>query len=159
KVSHSQAREDLQILPLNNEKRLNDFLEVQKQQIPRAARSLPAFYTSAAPYLFSPKSPLRIFVGYVQNKPVATSAAFLDAKTVGIWNVSTLSAFRQKGIGTTMTLHALFSASDFSSHRIGVLVATKEGRSVYEKIGFRGVKDFPIFNKGRLFEQNKEVIW
>jgi ribosomal protein S18 acetylase RimI-like enzyme len=154
KISRPQVREDLQILSLSDKKKLDDFLEVQRQRSPHSARSLTSFYTGAAPYLFSPEAPLKMFIEYAQNKPVATSAAFLDAKTVGIWNVVTLAAFRRRGIGTAMALHALFSVSDSSDRRIGVLVATKEGRSIYEKVGFQKVKDFSFFNKGRFFEQN-----
>jgi ribosomal protein S18 acetylase RimI-like enzyme len=70
----------------------------------------------------------------------------LDENTAGVWDVVTLPQFRRRGIGTDMTLQALFHAFDNFGRRIGVLAAGELGESVYRKIGFQKLKDFYVFN-------------
>lgn len=104
------------------------------------------FYTRAEKHILNSESSLKLFIGYLNDKPVSTSALFVDENVAGVWEVTTLEKFRQKGIATDMTLHALFYAYDKFGHKIGVLTASELGEKVYKKIGFQKIKNFYVFN-------------
>jgi len=51
------------------------------------------------------------YLAYVEGKPVGTTTLFSLMKTGGIFNVGTLKEYRRRGIGTTLTVHALIDSS------------------------------------------------
>jgi ribosomal protein S18 acetylase RimI-like enzyme len=136
----------LEIKLVSNAELLRDFITVYKNLIPSDANAIDEFYTKAAPFILDPKSDLKLFVGFYDGMPAATSALFLQDNVAGVWDVTTLPKFRRKGIGTDMTLHALKYARDLCNCGIGVLTASSDGESVYRKIGFRKIKEFRIAN-------------
>ncbi|MCR4623153.1 MAG: GNAT family N-acetyltransferase [Alphaproteobacteria bacterium] len=125
---------------------LRDFIEVYKQIIPTDENSVEKFYLSSAPFICEKQSLLKLFVGYVNHRPVATGALFLQENIAGVWDITTLSDFRNLGIATNMTYHMLSYAHNLYNCKIGVLTATKSGEKVYRKIGFRKIKEFFVFN-------------
>jgi GNAT superfamily N-acetyltransferase len=98
------------------------------------------------------KQPLKLYLGLLDGKPVATSMYFLGAGVAGVYNVSTLPEARNKGIGLAMTQRPLLEAKKLGYHA-GVLQSSRLGLPVYEKMGFK--------EHGRLsgywwiYEQNK----
>ncbi|MBT5712348.1 GNAT family N-acetyltransferase, partial [Candidatus Poribacteria bacterium] len=68
------------------------------------------FYERAAPALLAPDSPQWFYVGYIDGVAVATSEVTFGGGVAGIYCVSTLEAFRRRGIGTAMTLQPLLDA-------------------------------------------------
>ncbi|MDR1375467.1 MAG: GNAT family N-acetyltransferase [Holosporaceae bacterium] len=150
KLSRGKKCDELQIYPVHDVKRLNDFIQVYQELIPHDASPIEEFYTKASQHILNPKSALKLFVGYLEDQAAATSALFVDENTAGVWDVVTLPQFRRKGIGTDMTLQTLFYAFDNFGYRIGVLTASEDGEPVYRKIGFQKLKDFYIFNVGTL---------
>lgn len=145
-LSRDRRCADLEILQVSNRSVLRDFIGVYQELIPHDADSIGRFYSQAADYIIDPESSLKLFVGYYKGRPVATSALFLHAGVAGVWDVTTLPDFRKKGIGTDMTLSALFCAYDNYKYLIGVLTASADGEPVYRKIGFSKIKDYYIFN-------------
>jgi ribosomal protein S18 acetylase RimI-like enzyme len=139
---------ELQISLVDDAKKLKDFIQIYCELIPHDADAIEMFYERAAEHILNPESSLKLFVGYFHGQPAATSALFMDKNTAGVWDVVTLPQFRRKGIGTDMTLHALFYAFDNFGRRIGVLTASENGEPVYRKIGFQKLKDFFVFNIG-----------
>jgi len=131
---------------VSNAELLREFITVYKNLIPNDASAIDEFYTKASPFILDPNSRLKLFVGFYEGIPVATSALFLQDNVAGVWDVTTLPKFRRKGIGTDMTLHALKYAKDLYGYSIGVLTASADGESVYRKIGFRKIKEFRIAN-------------
>ena len=125
---------------------LRDFVEIYKKIIPNDGNVIEEFYLSAAPFILEKQSSLKLFVGYIDQQPVATGALFLHDDVAGIWDVTTLPDFRNLGIATKMVHHMLFYARDLYNYKIGVLTATKSGEKVYKKIGFQKIKEFFIFN-------------
>lgn len=125
---------------------LRDFIEVYKKIIPADRNSIEKLYLSAAPFIFEKQSSLKLFIGYIDQQPVATGALFLHKDVAGIWDVTTLPDFRNLGIATKMVHHMLFYAHDLYNYKIGVLTATKSGEKVYKRVGFQKIKEFFIFN-------------
>jgi ribosomal protein S18 acetylase RimI-like enzyme len=146
KLSRGKKCDELQIHLVDNAKKLNDFIRIYQELIPHDANVIKIFYERASEHILNPKSSLKLFVGYFQDQPAATSALFMDENSAGVWDVTTLPQFRRKGIGTDMTLRTLFHAFDNFGRRIGVLTASKDGEPVYRKIGFQKLKDFYVFN-------------
>ncbi len=83
---------------------------------------------------------VRAFVGSLDGKPVATSLAVRTGDTVGIYSVATAPEARGRGIGTAMTWHLLRDADP--GWTLAVLQASDMGRPIYERMGFRLVREF-----------------
>jgi ribosomal protein S18 acetylase RimI-like enzyme len=146
KVSREKKVKNLKIFSVDDEQKLIDFIEVYREMGPREFKAVGEFYLTGKKYILDPKSLLKFFVGYLKDRPVATSGLFLDGDAAGVWSVATVPEFRLRGIGTDMTRHALLQAFDNFGYRIGVLAAGELGEPVYRKIGFRKLKDFYVFN-------------
>lgn len=78
---------------------------------------------------------LKFYIGFYEGKAVASSTLFLSNGIAGIYHMATLPVYRNKGIGTRMTLTPLLHARDIG-YRVGVLQATPLGERIYKKIGF-----------------------
>jgi GNAT superfamily N-acetyltransferase len=81
------------------------------------------------------KSPMRLYLGTVDNAPVATVKLFYAAGVAYVGRVVTVPAYRRRGIGTQMTLHAMRAARQ-AGYRIAVLTASPMGVSIYRRLGF-----------------------
>lgn len=136
----------LMIQQVDNEIQLNHFVKVLTDLIPDEKIPIENFYSRSKKHLLTEKSLLKLFVGYLNDKPVATSALFCYAGVAGIWDIVTLPDARRKGIGTDMTLHAL-SAGKNCGFLVGVLTASDEGQFVYRKLGFKPMQQFFVYNK------------
>jgi len=77
------------------------------------------------------------YLAYVEGKPVGTTTLFSLMKTGGIFSVGTLKEYRRRGIGTTLTVHALMDSID-EGNDLHTLQTTKGGDAerLYKKIGF-----------------------
>lgn len=80
---------------------------------------------------------LRCYLAYVEGKPVGTCCLFSLMKTGGIFIVGTLKEYRRRGIGTTLTVHAIMDSID-EGNNLHTLQAEKGGYAerLYRKIGF-----------------------
>lgn len=89
---------------------------------------------SALPY--SPDGPLRMFIGALASKPVATVYVHIVADVATVHYVVTLPEYRRRGIGAAMTEVALREARA-AGCRVAVLTASESGVGVYRRFGFR----------------------
>lgn len=83
------------------------------------------------------KTPWRMFVGYLNAKPVATNMLFNGGGVASVYAVATAPSAQGKGIGAAITLKPLLDARDRDGYKYGVLYSTEMGIKVYERIGFR----------------------
>lgn len=81
-------------------------------------------------------SPQKLFLVYLEGLPIASSLIFCNKNTAGIYFVSTLPAYRNRGIGLALTNFMIRYA-----HSLGlssaILQASEDGLGVYKRAGFR----------------------
>lgn len=94
------------------------------------------FYDLASPILCRPDAPIRLYVGYLGETPVATAGMTVSEGAVGLYGIATLASYRRRGFGTALTLRPLLDARR-EGHSRAVLQASAEGRPVYARLGFR----------------------
>lgn len=83
---------------------------------------------------------LRAYLGSVAGRPVATAMSVRTNDVVGVYSVATLPEARGHGYGTALTWATLADADP--GFRAAVLQASPMGRPVYERMGFRLVREF-----------------
>lgn len=93
------------------------------------------YYASTAAALLRPTAPQWFYVGYLDGEPVAASEVTFGGEVVGLYNISTLAAYRRRGFGLAMTAQPLVDARAAGYH-IGVLQAAAGGVSLYQRLGF-----------------------
>jgi GNAT superfamily N-acetyltransferase len=89
--------------------------------------------------------PWRFWVGYADDRPVSCSAAYTDADVVGVFMVATLPDARGHGYGTALTWAATVAAPELPA----VLLASDDGRPVYERLGYEIVSRFALWERPR----------
>ncbi|HSH79591.1 MAG TPA: GNAT family N-acetyltransferase [Herpetosiphonaceae bacterium] len=94
------------------------------------------FYELAAPALLAEGAPLWLYVGYLGEVPVATAELTVGGAVVGLYNISTLAAYRRRGFGTALTVQPLLDARA-QGYRTAILQAQgSDGVRVYARLGF-----------------------
>jgi ribosomal protein S18 acetylase RimI-like enzyme len=85
-----------------------------------------------------------MFVGYIDDMPVATSAVFLT-DVAGIFDISTHPDYRNKGYGTALFQVAIEQAKALAFEK-AVLQASPDGLGIYKNIGFKEVCEFNVWS-------------
>ena len=83
----------------------------------------------------------RMWVGSVDGRPVATAMAIASRGIVAVENVATLPDARGHGYGAALTATAALSSADAPS----ALIASDDGRPVYERLGFVPMSRFTLW--------------
>jgi ribosomal protein S18 acetylase RimI-like enzyme len=83
-------------------------------------------------------------VGSVDGQAAATASVFLTGDTAGIYFVSTRPRFRRRGFGAAVTRRAMAEAARLGASR-AVLGSSPMGQRVYERLGFRTVFTYRLF--------------
>lgn len=85
--------------------------------------------------------PNRLWVGYVDDVPVAASAAYTGAGITGVYSIATMEAARGRGYGAAV--------SDVAAACVpgqpAVLQSSDLGYHVYERIGFRTISRYSLW--------------
>lgn len=82
-----------------------------------------------------------LYLGWLEGEPVATSAAHVAAGVNQVEFVATLPDARGRGIGGAMTYAASVSEPDNPA----VLIASDDGRDVYESLGYLSISRWTIW--------------
>lgn len=125
---------------VSTERELADFARVVASNWEPLDTNVQDFYARTARVSLTPDSPVRFFLGLLDGEPVATSECHLSHGVAGLYSVSTLKAFRRRGLGAALTLAPLLDARE-AGYRTATLQASTEGQGVYARLGFepRGV--------------------
>lgn len=77
-----------------------------------------------------------MYVGFINEKPVAASRLFIENGVAGIYHVAVMPEVRKKGIGSAMTLKALHDVRELGCS-LAILRASEMGLNVYKNLGFK----------------------
>lgn len=95
-----------------------------------------AFFVGYSGQGYGETVPLRHYIGWLDDKPVACSTMLLAGGVAGIYSVATLPEARHKGIGTAITYAPLVGARNEGYH-VGILSASTDGYNLYRRMGFQ----------------------
>ncbi len=122
---------ELEIIRAKDEKTLRDFALVLATD-----PSISKKYFSWIASILREDDPLEYYVGYVNGKPVVRGLICYYAGVAGLYWLSTTPDARRKGYATAMQQYRLKRAKELGYH-IAVLQASKEGYSLYQKLGYK----------------------
>lgn len=88
---------------------------------------------------------VRLWVGWHKGRPVSAAAAFVAAGIVDVTLVATVPEARRRGFGAALTWRATLADPALPS----LLLATAEGRHVYEQIGYLSLFRFTLWSRDR----------
>ncbi len=78
---------------------------------------------------------LTLFIGYYEERAVASSTLFVSNGIAGIYHVATAIPYRKKGIGRSMSLVPLLQAREMGA-RFAVVQTTQPGKAIFDLLGF-----------------------
>lgn len=105
------------------------------------------YYALAEPALLAPEAVQWLYLGWMDDRAVATAEATIGGGVVGLYNIATRPAYRRRGIGLAMT-HAPLVEARQAGISTGVLQAAEAGVGVYERLGFRRFGTVTEFKPG-----------
>lgn len=103
-------------------------------EMPQRAREQYGAFVSS--FDLGGQAPQKLFLAHWDGKPVATSLLFVHNNTAGIYYVSTLPTYRNKGLGLLITLTAMQAAKE-SGFKNVILQASPLGVNVYKQAGLK----------------------
>ncbi|MBL6447815.1 GNAT family N-acetyltransferase [Fulvivirga sp. 29W222] len=130
------------ILEVNREEYLSQYAGVIARNWTPADENVMKYYeTTAAQYL--DKSRGIVFFLYQQDGlPVAGVELFpTDDKTIGLYGLATLEAYRGKGIGFALMTNALNMAKSSGFKQV-ILQASEDGIGIYKRLGFQELTNY-----------------
>ena len=87
----------------------------------------------------------RLWVGWEEDRPVSAAATFVAADINGVTLVATVPEARGRGNGAALTWQATLADAALPA----LLIATAEGRSVYERMGYISLFRFALWSRER----------
>jgi ribosomal protein S18 acetylase RimI-like enzyme len=81
---------------------------------------------------------VRLYLGKIEGRAVATAAIFYGSRAAAVKHVSTLPEYRRRGIASALTVFSLEDARR-AGCRYAALTSSPEGYPVYRKLGFEEV--------------------
>ena len=88
---------------------------------------------------------IRIWVGWENDRPVSGAAAFVKAGIVNVTLVGTAPEARRRGFGAALTWRATLADPALPA----MLLATDDGRPVYERMGYLPLFRFAVWSRDR----------
>jgi ribosomal protein S18 acetylase RimI-like enzyme len=102
-------------------------------------------YMKVGSILLHPQFPIKLYIGYFHEKPVAICELLLKNGIAGIYSVTTAQKMRHRGFATTILLASLMDARQ-QGYEIATVQATSTGEKLYSRLGF---KELCMFYKYR----------
>lgn len=136
-------------------KNFADFGNVLASIFEPTCEHVKSFYKKISAIPDKSRQHLRLFVGYVNDRPVSTAGVFIT-DVAGIYDISTHPEMQKKGYGSAMFYTALKFALDSGFKEI-VLQASEDGLGIYKRFGFKEICEFNVWsNKDKLQTFNLE---
>jgi ribosomal protein S18 acetylase RimI-like enzyme len=135
---------DLDIARVNTDDDLDEYRNVLATGFgegPREADWVASVFAQAG---VADEGPWRHIVGRVGREPAATASLLLTHGTAGIYFVCTRPEFRRRGFGAAMTSAAMVEAAH-SGAKHAVLGSSPMGQRIYERLGFRTIFSYRLF--------------
>jgi ribosomal protein S18 acetylase RimI-like enzyme len=132
-----------------------DWLDVHMAgfEEPEAARADFGQYLAGS--LAEPQSSLEHFVARWQGEPCAIATLLRAQHAAGIYHVTTLPAYRGRGLGRALTLAAM-QAARRAGYASALLFATPSGFPLYQRLGFETVVTAELFGWNGAGEQDTQ---
>lgn len=86
-----------------------------------------------------------LFIGYIDNKPIATVSLYIHDKLASLHDLATDEKLRNKGIGTRMVGHVMKYAMDKGIDKMCLTTSQDPGLSLYQRMGFDVVDKFECY--------------
>lgn len=102
------------------------------------------FYKTVAGF-YKANSPLKMFVCYVDEEPVAISSCINSDGIGGVYDIVTKPSFQKRGLGTIMTKVAVRHLKLEGCNVIG-MQASKDGIGIYKRLGFMTFGEFRVYS-------------
>lgn len=136
--------EGLEIKPVTNINEIEHYANIISTCWNPPDRNTIEFYQQAAAIAVRPESPVRFYLGYLENQPIATGELFLGGGVAGIYGLVTLEKYRKMGIGTAMSLTVLSHGKSLG-YQTAILQGSEDGKNIYSRLGFKQFSDFFIY--------------
>jgi GNAT superfamily N-acetyltransferase len=135
-VSAKQIPDNVIISPVKDKNDLFIWEDISFHGFEMPARAREQYRAFVSLFDLGAQSPLKLFLAYFEEKPVATSLLFTHNNSAGIYYVSTLPDYRNKGCGLKITQAAMQAAKEDGFKDV-ILQATPLGAKVYIRAGFK----------------------
>jgi hypothetical protein len=136
-VSDLPAPSGFSIVPVADQKTLADWGRtfVEAFEVPAWAGQSWIDATNAVGFEWAP---WKLYLGYLDGRPVATNMVVYGGGVAGLYAVGTVPDVRRRGLGALITVAPLVDARA-AGFRYGVLFASELGAPVYRRVGFHEV--------------------
>lgn len=143
--------DEVEITLVESDQDQDDWLEVLMRGFPEPEDAREDFRQYLQHSLTEPKSAWVHFLARWQGQPCAISTLLRASLAAGIYHVTTLPAYRSRGLGRALTLAAMQAARQIG-YSTAVLFATPDGFPLYRKLGFDTVvtADLYTWNGGQV---------
>ena len=135
---------EVEIISVQTKQDRIDWLNVMMQGFEEPESSRPDIQEFLVNSLTEPQPVFEHFIARWQGESCATATLLYTNQTGGIYNVTTLPAFRRRGLGATIT-HFTMKMACKAGYSEALLFATPSGFPVYLRLGFKTISTADLF--------------
>jgi ribosomal protein S18 acetylase RimI-like enzyme len=127
---------DFEIREALDQQMLQPLCEIEMRGFGSSEETAQNYYETYCNVGFGLGMEWRHFIGWLHDRPVASTSLLLHAGVAGIYGVATVPEARKRGIATAMTQHALRLAQKLNYH-VAVLSPSEMSLRIYQRLGFQ----------------------
>jgi GNAT superfamily N-acetyltransferase len=119
-------------------------LDIRKEGFQEPEQTRPDFGDYVRRTCAEPQLLFQNFLARWQGAPAATASLLRAHRAAGLYHVTTLPAFRRRGLGKAITLSVMQTARQMGYDRM-VLLATPDGYPLYQGLGYKTAASLDLF--------------